>query len=277
MTGKLSEHKRTVALLKSLPAPLKIVIPGNHDLTLDRAYCSERPRLYEWDHDHTEEELTEAISLYTNDEAIEAGIVYLVEGTRSFTLANGAQMTVYVSAYTPEFYDWAFPYPRDLDRFNNSESATPSNPVPSFDSDSDPGPSDVYTGKAVNLMITHGPPKGVLDKTATGQDVGCEHLMRAVQRCKPLLHCFGHIHEGSGSKRMMWSTAHDFVLAAESNTMMQNYDLLSEQQRMFVGYIDATNIRHGAETVFVNASIMNLQYEPVQKPWTVDLKLPKAP
>ncbi|KAK5086608.1 hypothetical protein LTR05_003776 [Lithohypha guttulata] len=226
MTGKLSEHKRAVALLKSLPAPLKIVIPGNHDLTLDRAYCSEHPRLYEWDHDHTEEELTEAISLYTNDEAIKAGIVYLVEGTRSFTLANGAQMTVYASAYTPEFYDWAFPYPRDLDRFNNSESATLSNPVPSCDSESDPGPSDVYAGKAVNLMITHGPPKGVLDKTATGQD---------------------------------------------------NYDLLSEQQRMFVGYIDATNIRHGAETAFVNASIMNLQYEPVQKPWIVDLKLPKAP
>lgn len=45
-TGKLHQHDRALTLLKALPAPLKIVIPGNHDLTLDSEYCSNHE---DWD------------------------------------------------------------------------------------------------------------------------------------------------------------------------------------------------------------------------------------
>ena len=38
-------------------------------------------------------------------------------------------------------------------------------------------------------------------------------------------------------------------------------------------YIDATKVQHGNETVFINASIMSVQYEPRQRPWLVDLML----
>ena len=53
-------------------------------------------------------------------------------------------------------------------------------------------------------MLTHGPPRGVLDQTIDGEDVGCDPLWTAVRRARPRLHVFGHIHEGWGAERVDW-------------------------------------------------------------------------
>lgn len=49
-----------------------------------------------------------------------------------------------------------------------------------------------------DVLITHGPPLGVLDSTSRGESVGCEELLEATRRVRPKLHVFGHIHEGYG-------------------------------------------------------------------------------
>lgn len=59
--------------------------------------------------------------------------------------------------------------------------------------------------KDVDILITHGPPYGILDKSSyTGIDdgghVGCEDLLNTVVRIKPQYHIFGHIHEDYGKK-----------------------------------------------------------------------------
>lgn len=36
--GALEQHERTVEMIKKAPAKLKIVLPGNHDITLDETY-----------------------------------------------------------------------------------------------------------------------------------------------------------------------------------------------------------------------------------------------
>ena len=59
----------------------------------------------------------------------------------------------------------------------------------------------------VDVLITHGPPHGVLDRTATGESVGCEELLAATRRTRPRLHVFGHIHQGHGWRRI-GSTLH---------------------------------------------------------------------
>jgi Icc-related predicted phosphoesterase len=51
----------------------------------------------------------------------------------------------------------------------------------------------------VDVLVTHGPPFGVLDRTTTDELVGCEELLMAVERAQPRLHVFGHIHEGAGA------------------------------------------------------------------------------
>ncbi|MBK8208192.1 MAG: metallophosphatase domain-containing protein [Planctomycetes bacterium] len=50
----------------------------------------------------------------------------------------------------------------------------------------------------IDVLITHGPPHGILDKTRHGDLVGCEELRAALPRIKPRVHIFGHIHEGAG-------------------------------------------------------------------------------
>ena len=53
--------------------------------------------------------------------------------------------------------------------------------------------------QTVDVLVTHGPPYGLLDRVQdTGEEVGCPFLKRAVERCHPKLHVFGHIHEGYG-------------------------------------------------------------------------------
>ena len=52
----------------------------------------------------------------------------------------------------------------------------------------------------VNILITHGPPKGILDLTEDKLGdltlVGCNSLRRRVNELQNLvLHCFGHIHD----------------------------------------------------------------------------------
>lgn len=51
------------------------------------------------------------------------------------------------------------------------------------------------------MLITHGPPFGIGDRTWGGSHVGCEDLLRRVRQIQPRLHVFGHIHEGGGVYR----------------------------------------------------------------------------
>lgn len=291
MSGKLQEYEKVIDFLSQADAELKIAIAGNHDTSLDEGYKGpwgpgdtnlERQNLHE-----------DAFEMWNNEAASNAKIVYMEEGTKTFMLNNGAEFTVgcemeiprvrgvlsitwfldlrfylvyssslidyqiYCSPYQPEFCYWAFGYPRNIDRFNPSpENASwkAPNPVPS---------------SGVDIVLTHGPPLNVLDKTYSNLNVGCEHLLKAVQRVKPRLHCFGHIHEGNGFQILNWKTE-----VSRSATI--NPDQATAQRGIFLDFSeDGSNpMRYGEETLFVNAAIMNLAYEPRNAPWVVDIDLP---
>jgi len=50
-----------------------------------------------------------------------------------------------------------------------------------------------------HVLVTHGPPYGILDGLpGTGIHEGCRELLTAVERIKPRLHIFGHVHSGYG-------------------------------------------------------------------------------
>lgn len=152
---------------------------------------------------------------------------------------------------------WAFNYQRSTDRFNPSTKVAPfeaPNPVPSW--------------PKIDIMLTHGPPYGILDTTWQDEQVGCENLARAVQRCRPRLHCFGHIHEGWGAEKMNWSNKTSEKIEVDQARILA--------QRS--SYLDLSDtglaLKFGVETVFVNAAIMNKSYRPRNAPWVVDLDLP---
>lgn len=52
----------------------------------------------------------------------------------------------------------------------------------------------------IDILITHTPPYGILDKTKNDKLAGSKSLREAFFRVKPKLHVFGHIHEQGGKK-----------------------------------------------------------------------------
>jgi Icc-related predicted phosphoesterase len=63
-----------------------------------------------------------------------------------------------------------------------------------------------------DVLITHGPPYGVLDSEAnSGLHSGCRELFDAVMRVRPKLHVFGHVHGAYGTFQTEHTT---FVNAA---------------------------------------------------------------
>jgi len=53
-----------------------------------------------------------------------------------------------------------------------------------------------------DVLITHGPPYGILDETAFKQKVGCYDLLQRVLKVQPKYHIFGHIHEAYGTEKI---------------------------------------------------------------------------
>ena len=52
----------------------------------------------------------------------------------------------------------------------------------------------------LDVLITHGPPFGILDQVAPGgEHLGCAELLESVEQKKPKVHLFGHIHGGAGT------------------------------------------------------------------------------
>ncbi len=115
-------------------------------------------------------------------------------------------LKIWGSPITPWFYDWAF------NRYRGADIRTHWERIP----------------EDVDILLTHGPPARILDMTSGGKAVGCEDLAVAIQRTRPCLHVFGHIHEAHGKVE-----------------------------------IDGTT--------YINASLMDLQYNPTQTAWVIDL------
>ena len=66
--------------------------------------------------------------------------------------------------------------------------------------------------------MTHGPPKGILDRTIYGQEVGCETLTDRLPALRPRLHLFGHIHEDHGAVIRDWGTSSSAEAESSSRT-----------------------------------------------------------
>ena len=86
-------------------------------------------------------------------------------------------LKIYGSPWQPWFHNWAFNLQRGKD-LKEKWSLIPDD---------------------TDILLTHGPPYGVQDLTSNGEHVGCEDLLEKVLSIKPKVHCFGHIHEDSGT------------------------------------------------------------------------------
>ena len=73
-----------------------------------------------------------------------------------------------------------------------------------------------------DILVTHGPAFGVLDKTVVGKEVGCTDLLEYIKKIKPKFHIAGHIHEAYGQVEIEGT---NFINASVLNL---NYRLVNE-------------------------------------------------
>lgn len=52
--------------------------------------------------------------------------------------------------------------------------------------------------KNIDILVTHIPPKGILDQANRGANIGCSFLRKTVENINPKIHIFGHCHEDQG-------------------------------------------------------------------------------
>ena len=257
--GGIPSFKKALRMLGSIDAELKLVIAGNHDLELDSKY---------WEGQCADEEMAEdpddhvaAIETMTGSLAKDAGITYLSEGTHTFTLGSGTTFTICVSPYTPAFGDWAFAYGHNEDRFSapdqsvgdaNANAFVAKNPIPD----------------EVDIVMTHGPPKGILDRCPQG-NVGCEKLLRVLHRVKPVMHCFGHIHEGNGAAVIDWKES--VMSPGKEEVLHQTFEQTSIKSSYPVPLHWTRE-----QTLTVNAAIMTGNNKPENPPWLIGLDLARG-
>lgn len=126
------------------------------------------------------------------------GIIYLYD---SFVTIDGVK--IYGSPWSPAFNDWAF-------MLDSQDIKLAWDKIP----------------KGVDILLTHCPPNGVLDKVFNLKkdeydSLGCESLLNAVTQIKPKVHIFGHLHENYGIEN------HDNTIFVNASLLDDNYALIN--------------------------------------------------
>jgi len=111
-------------------------------------------------------------------ELLPPGIVYLDHGGYHL-----GPIRLWGSPASPDLEDWAFGKPREA--MKGYWEKLPA---------------------SIDILITHTPPAGILDRSSVGYSLGCPDLLEKVQELKPRYHLFGHIHASYGKQKTRKTT-----------------------------------------------------------------------
>lgn len=125
----------------------------------------------------------------------------------------------YGSPWQPWFHDWAFNLPRDSDEIANKWAAIPDD---------------------TEVLLTHGPPYGILDQTRSGENAGCKKLLERIKELKKLrIHAFGHIHEGRGQDYQDFEDNRNWPVGfINCSVLNEHYHFKYKPYRIFLGVND---------------------------------------
>jgi len=185
---KPEEYRDFVNWFSDQPHPRKVMICGNRDDFMDSDVMRSR--------DRNMDEVREVQSWIIDNDRID----YLQDSQLVIPSADGEGSVKF----------WGSPWTQQY-----SASGKPSRkgfqlpPGEALQEKWDLIPSDT------DVLLTHGPPHTVCDLSDRGIPSGCPGLLKTVvERVKPRLHMFGHIHEGYGTAKLGQT---QFVNAASIN------------------------------------------------------------
>jgi len=235
--GTHEELETALRWIRKLPHQLKVVIAGNHDLALDSSHSAYNPK---------------TLALFTSSEVRDDGVVYLDPKRPDFI--HNDLVSIYANPAQPDFLksNYAFtylPYP-------SPEATAAWTSAPNVSR----GPLEVW--------LSHGAPKGRLDKIDIPGLMGCEAQWRKVAAAMPLVCVFGHYHVSYGVERIVWP---DLGVAKPDDEVVKS-EILTDMN--CDGYYDLTNLRPGKESAFINAAWMTGKKRNTQernRPIVIDL------
>lgn len=182
--GRQEEVEEFGSWFRSLPVEHKIYVPGNHD----KSFENDPESAQEWLGFNRDEKASVTKQKGVKRVSTESKAQNIVQVGKCYYLHQEAininGLKIYGDGSTPSFgYGWAF----NVDR--GAPIAEVWQKIPDD----------------TNVLITHGPPYGILDLTGYrgGGHVGCEELYRKTRGLSSLIvHQFGHIHEGAGYEKV---------------------------------------------------------------------------
>jgi Icc-related predicted phosphoesterase len=176
--GSYTELSKSVEWLDRADFKFKIVVAGNHDITLDKDFYG--------DHGHCFHNQQRLDPRSCRDLLAKArSLTYLEHESKRCRIENEdgtiTSLNIFGSPYSPSRGLWAFGYaPEDgAEKWAN---------IP-LDTD---------------IVVTHTPPKFHCDESPSKGSAGCEELRRALWRVRPRLAVCGHIHEARGVESVLW-------------------------------------------------------------------------
>ena len=209
--GTLSELERAIEWISKAPYEVKIVIAGNHDITLDLPFYTEHGLSF---HNQHPQDPLQCIDLVQKAQ----GITYLNHTSKHIRLTDPAgpqtHFRVFGSPYSPDTKgDWAFRYAPDSAQATQLWSQIP---------------------PTADIVVTHTPPHMHCDRTVTKAHRGCEELRRALWRVRPKLLVCGHLHEGRGVEKVRWSIDDNAAVAASASAATPLAPFAEESTRVWV-------------------------------------------
>jgi predicted phosphodiesterase len=191
--GTKEELQDVITWLATLPCKNKVVIAGNHDIGLDKD-CTYRSALASRAGTYATPEETDSLITTMKQQ----GITYLSPENSLVELHNrGTTLEIYGLPYSPlSIGPSAFMRSRSEDTW-----------------------ADIHG--YYDILLSHSPPRGYLDRNRAGEHVGCEHFLSAIRRVRPAVAVFGHVHEARGQEEIEWG---DGAVTRLYNVAVMNRD-----------------------------------------------------
>jgi hypothetical protein len=183
-TGDLTQHgtkeelQSAIKWLGSLPFTHKVLVAGNHDIGLDKN-CGYRSNLARRFGTYATPDETDELIASMFDHNIQ----YLSPDSPSCKVCiDGNFLRIYGLPYSPRYVG-----PSAFMRSRADKTWGDLNPELGYD-----------------ILLSHAPPRGHLDLTRWGSNVGCDRFLQAIEEFRPAVAVFGHINESGGSETLTW-------------------------------------------------------------------------
>jgi hypothetical protein len=199
------------------------------------------------------------VELFTSSAVRADGVEYLHHDDPNSHLYFDGKLLIYGNPHTPDVFgeEHAFIY-----KPHPSPEA-----VEVWKSAPPPG-----TGSApVEVWLTHGPPKGHLDRLEPkwAHLRGCEEQGKKVNAAKPMICVFGHYHFSYGVEKVTWKED----VAGDGDEIVESTVLTDTTPHKVY---DFSGLQKGRETVFINAAWMTDEKRRTEKrnpPIVIDIDI----